>query len=178
MEEQNTIDQPAPVKVSPLPIAVRYGAIGGFIMIIISLILYFLGETNNQALSYLSLFVVVSTTIFLGLKDHRDNNLGGYMKYGAGVGTGTLISVFIGLIAAIYTFIFLQFIDPEIMQEALNEAREKMIEQGQSDEVIEQAMDITKIFTSPGVMAGMVVFMYPFFGVILSLIISAIVQKK
>jgi uncharacterized membrane protein len=179
MEEQNTIDvgmeeQP---RVSPFNTAMRYGLIGGLVMVVISLLLYLL---NLQEITWLSTVVmlgVLGVFIYLGLVNHRDNDLGGYMKYGRGVGTGTLIAVFMGIIGAVYLYIFLSFIDQSVITQAMNEAREALVERGMSDDEIEQALKISGMFMQPWAMAIMSIFAYAFYGVIEALIISIVVKK-
>jgi uncharacterized membrane protein len=179
MEEQNTIDvameeQP---KVSPMKTSMRYGLIGGLVMVVISLLLYLLNLHEITWLSTVVMLGVLGVFIYLGLVEHRDKDLGGYMKYGRGVGTGTLIAVFMGIIGAVYLYIFLSFIDQSVITDALNKTREAMVEKDMSDEDIEQALRFTGMFMTPWAMAIMSIFGYAFYGVIEALIISIVVKK-
>ena len=83
-------------------------------------------------------FALSITMLVLAIKHHRDNELGGYISFGRGFKTGFLTALFYGIIATIWTVIFINFIATdmiEVMQAAMYEEWES---QGLTEEQIEQ----------------------------------------
>ena len=164
---------------SPFPTALRHGVIGGLLVIVIGLVQYLLGVTStvSQALGWLSMLIVIVFPI-LAIRRHRDNDLGGYISYGRGLGTGTLTALIIGLITAIWTIVLYNAIDPSIMDTIMQAQTEGMEESGMSDEDIERAMAMTSKFMTAPVMAIMGLGLYTVFGFITSLIAAAVLKRE
>ena len=100
------------------------------------------------------------------------------MSYGEGFGTGMLIMIFGGLVTAVYTYVFYTFIDTEFMTKMLEISRTEMLKKDMSDEQIEQALEISKKFMTPIMMAVIGYFASLFFGLIISLILAAVTKKE
>lgn len=182
----NTLDNPTlidPSDVSMLPTALRYGLIGGAVSIIMSLISNLAGltEGGNTAVSIaigivaLLIYIIMQ---FLGVKHHRDNELGGYISFGRGFGLSFLIAILISAISAIWNFIYLSFIDPDMMERVREAAYDTYEEMGFSDEQIEQSMSVIEATTSPSaqMIAGLI--FGAIMGLICGLIISAILKRN
>ena len=179
-EQTDYID---PQTVSPRPTAMRYGMFWGLAGILLGLVSYLLGWTDpgNTTGSMISgvLSLGVSITILvLAIKHHRDNELGGYIKFGRGFKTGMLTAFFYAIIATVWTIIFVNFIATdlvELVQAAMYEQWEK---QGLTDEQIEAAEGIALFFTSKKFMVGAAFFGALLVGAILSSIIAAVMKKE
>lgn len=157
--------------ISPVKNSLKWGLITGLVLIIFSLITYYGGMMANQALQWVS-YLFLAIGIFLGVKKHRDDELGGYMTYGRGLGAGVLIGLFAGLLLAIYIYAFFSA-SPGALEELKRIQEEGMYEKGMPQEQIEMSLK----FVSPGIMALFTLPAMTFFGFIFSLIISAILKK-
>ncbi len=157
-------------------IGMRFGIIAGIAGIAFFMILNLLGQGTNQTLSYLG-YLILAAIMFLGHKAYKEEG-DSYMNYAQGLGIGTLIALISGALNAIFFYIYVSFINTGYMGEIMNIQREKMEEQGLGDDQIEQAMEMTERFMSPGLMAVFAIVGSVFFGFIISLIISAITQNK
>jgi len=89
-----------------------------------------------------------------------------------------MISLVFSVFFGIYTYIFVKFIDPAVVDKIMERTEEAMIQQGQSDEAIETALRWTKAMTTPFMMAMWSIITYFVVGFIVSLIASAFLKKK
>src|ERR1700741_2780169 len=103
---------------STLKQSLLYGGILGLVSIIISVIAYVLDMSADSSIKWVNSIVQIIILV-LGIKNYRDQHLGGYISYGKALGTGTLIAFIGSIIAAIYTVIFVTLIDPEFVSNLL-----------------------------------------------------------
>lgn len=160
-------------------IAVNYGLIFGFALILISVIVYALGMTYDQdwKVSVLS-FLVSAVIIVLGIKKYKEVN-GGLLSLGQGLKTGVAIALIGSIILIVYTLIFINFIETDYLDKALEVARQKMLDNpNMSEEQIDQAIAMQKKFSGPWVISAFVIIWYLFTGFVISLIASLVMQKK
>ncbi|GGK89528.1 DUF4199 domain-containing protein [Rufibacter glacialis] len=162
--------------VSPGSVGVRYGIITGFVSIIYSLILYMTGLHLNKGLSYLGTVIPIVGIIMAYLYYKKEN--GGFMSYGQGLGTGTILAAVSGVLSGTFTYIYLKFIDGNILEQIRNASIEEMENKGMSDEQIEQAASMTEKFTTPEMMLIMGVVGAVLLGFILSLLIAAVMKRN
>jgi hypothetical protein len=168
MEQQN---------VSPWKANLNWGLILGFVSIIYTAILYFADQIFNQTLGFLSiLFTVI--LLFFGIKAYRDQYKGGFIKYGQAVGAGVIISLYASIISAIFTIILYKLIDPDLVNKLYAFSEQRMLDQGRPENQVEMAMEFTKIFLNPFVMAGMAIVNGVFFGLIISLIEAIFLKRE
>lgn len=161
----------------PFQTAAKYGALTGVVLILFSVILYAIGLKGDNKITYLN-YVFLLGGIIIGTKEYRDKVREGDLSYGQGLGLGVLVSVFAGLMLAFYTYIFMKFISPEIIQEMLLMAEQQLVEQGKTESEIEMALKYTAMFMTPGIISIMLVVMHLFFGFIFSLITAAVFRKE
>ena len=100
------------------------------------------------------------------------------MEYKQGVGIGAWIGLFGSLIAQSFVFIYASFINTAYTDTLLDIQRMKLEDDGMSDSQIDQTMEITGLFMSPGAMLGLGLFFGVLFTVIIALIVSAIMKKS
>jgi hypothetical protein len=159
-------------------IIINNGLILGVASIILSLVMYATGNHldphwSNSVVSA-ALFIGL---IFLGTKQFKAAN-GGFMSWGQGVKVGVGIAILAGLIVVIYNYIFMNFIEPDFMSQAIEAQNQKFLDQGMSEEQIEAANEMGKSFQSPGIMAAMGIIGYAIGGFIVAAITSAIMKKN
>lgn len=163
-------------KVSTARVALKYGVLGSVVIMIFTTIINVAGLSQNKILSSLS-FVFMIVAIVLSMKDFREQNKG-FMSYGEGLGLGTLVSAVMGLLSSAFTMFYIQFIDNTLLTQGMDKVRSDMEAKGMDDAQIDQAMELSQRFMSPGVVFAMGVFMYILTGFIISLIVAAIVRKE
>jgi hypothetical protein len=91
---------------------------------------------------YISLLVLLAG-IIMGTLSFRDKCNGGYISYGRSLGSGVLISLMVGVIMSVYTYLFFSFFDPAELVKLAQVAEEKMLEKGLTDDQVDQAMSMT-----------------------------------
>lgn len=158
--------------------AITYGTFYGLSGIVVFMLFYLLGTPiSSKAPQYIG-YILMIIFIILGVKSHRDADLGGYIGYGKSLGTGTLIAFFGGLISGFFTVIFFKYIAPDAMQQIMEEAQRNMAQQGLSEEQMQKGLEYAKKFSTP-----LWLFMFSalgsaFMGFIFSLIISVFMKKE
>ena len=165
-------------KRTQIKVAMNYGTLFGLTGVVIFLLFYFIGTDIQskipQWLGYCALIIFIT----LGIKSHRDADLGGHIGYGKSLGTGTLIALFGSVITAIFTVIFFNYIAPEMIQRILEAAQQNMAEKNMSEEQIEKAMEITQKFMTPVWLFIFSILSTTFMGFLFSLIISIFTRKE
>ena len=169
-------------KTSPSLIMLKWGAIGGLLSFIFTLITKYTGleDDFSETLGWVSTIftLLINVTILvLALREVRSEN-DGFMTYGQGLGSSALLGAIWGVIAGGFNYIYLQFIDQGVIQKQLNLARERLEEQGLSESQIEDAEKITKMMMGPGVQFVIVVLVTILFMFILGLIVSGVLKRE
>ncbi len=149
---------------------------------LLSLLLYFTGfQTEKLAtgqyfqwLGGVMMFVV----LWLGIKAVRDEAPEKGLSYGRGVGTGTLISLYSGLMSSVYSYIHFKFINTEFADYQLALIRTKWEAAGMSETQMEQMENVTRMMMGPGVQAVITPILVTIFGVICALIIAAFLKRN
>ena len=108
-----------------LKTALKYGAIAGLGNFVFFLLIYFMGKNPLGNWSWAGIWITI-VVLILGTKFHRNNDLGGYMSYGRGLGIGMLIIVFSAFLFALLAYSFGNFIDASIPQMMINDFMEGM----------------------------------------------------
>ena len=155
--------------------ALKWGVIIGIISILYSTAIMVSGQIGNQALTY-PVYLIIGVGLYLSMNDFKKENQG-FISYGQGLGVGTLMSAISGLISSFFSMAYMKFIDTSISDQIMKKAVEDMEKKGIPEEQIDQAMEISKMFMSPGAMFVMGLLGSVLIGFILSLIIAAIVKK-
>ena len=84
----------------------------------------------------------------MAFKYFKEHN-GGFMRYGQGLGIGTLMSLIAGLLTSVFMYIYVKFIDTRMMERAMEMQRMEMEKQGMDDAQIDQAMEMAGKFSGP-----------------------------
>lgn len=156
-------------------VGLQYGVIAGIIMIIYGMILQLTDMATNQGLAFLN-YLFLAVVIFLAHKKYKETG-DGFLSYGQGLGIGFWVSLAGGILAMVFSYVYMKFIDSSMMDQAMEKARYDMEEQGMSDAQVDQAMSMTEKFMTPEMIFVFGILGVLFFGFILSLIISAITKK-
>lgn len=148
---------------------------------ILNLLLYFTGYqteklATGQYFQWLG-FVIMIAVLFLGIKAVREESPGQYLSYGKGVGSGVLISLFSGLMSAVFNFIHFKFINTEFADYQMEIVRAKWEQAGMGATQMEQAEGVTRMLMGPVMQAIFTPIMAVIFGLIISLVIAAILKR-
>lgn len=156
--------------------ALKWGVILGVALIIYSLFLYLTDNIGNSKLGWVS-FVVSIGGLVLAMRDYRTLN-GGYMSYSEGLTIGTLTSGVSGLLSSLFSVFYTTVIDTGVMERMVDKTRDQLEESGLPDEQIEQQIKFVEMFQSPGLTFAFGVIGAVIFGLLLSLVISAIMRRN
>jgi len=128
--------------------ALTYGLIAGAVIIVYSLVLYIANIYLNKGVSSISYLFLLAGMVW-GTLEYRKKSDNGFMTYGQAFASCFMIGLVAGVLATIYMFIFVQYINPGMINEIIEQARIQMQSQNLTDDQIESALDMTRKFTSP-----------------------------
>lgn len=153
----------------------NWGAILGLSLVVFSIILFLLGQSESMLTSAAHLIMI--GILCLAIVKKKESN-GGFLGYGEGVSVAAWVSIFAGIIMGFYTYVDLSFIDPDKIQRLLVQIEDQLYNANTPDDQIEMVMGIyEKVFT-PGILAFGTWIFHIIEGVIIGLIASAIFQKE
>ncbi|GAB3326753.1 DUF4199 domain-containing protein [Hymenobacter humi] len=162
--------------VSATSVGLRYGLLTGLISVIISFGLFAL-SMEQSPLRYVSFLVLIGGMV-MAMRHFKENNYG-FMSFGQGVGIGTLISAVVGALSAIFTYFYMNIIDPDVVGRMTEKMRADMEARGgMSDEQIDQAMALSGKFMNGPIMIAVVLFTSIFFGLLIALVVSAFIKHS
>ena len=150
----------------------KYGLVTGLIMIAVGIILYLSGVAFKPGMQYVTYIPFLIGLILNAQAFTKAND--GFVTYGNVFSSCFKASAIITLLLAAWSFIIMK-VFPHMMQEAMEMARQQMVNKGMTDEQIDMGMKMAK---STVFILGAVVFGTLFWGAILSLIAAIIPKKK
>ncbi|MFA5058193.1 MAG: DUF4199 domain-containing protein [Opitutaceae bacterium] len=159
-----------------------YGLMLALSNIVLTLIGYFLGYQSEKIMQgkWFGLLPLVATIVvlWLGIRAVREEATDKSLRYGRGVGAGTLIALYGGLIGAIYTFIHLTFINPNFADYVVDMARQQWLAAGMGESQMATAEKVMRLVYKPAVMATLGALFSPLLGVVISLVLSAFLKRQ
>lgn len=148
--------------------------------IIFALIPSFTGNQSNSTLGFALAgagFAVNICILVYAIKKYRDEESGGYMTFGNGFLFIFFASIYAGIILGVFSYIQVTFIDPGMMDEAINAQMAEMEKQGMTEEQMEMTQSMTGFMKWPIFIAAVALLGKIFAGILMGLIISAIFKK-
>jgi len=163
---------------------VKWGLITGMVYVFFSLISNMLGLAQPDGSKLIGLAVntvlmlITFYTIYLGVKEIKEEEKGGYITVGEGFKAGMGIALIASLISFLFTVVYLNFIDPNFV-ESIKEATEAQWEQGgMSEEQIEKANSFSSFMWSKSFFSLVTIVYILFWGLIKSLVAGSILKKE
>ncbi len=153
-----------------------WGLYLGIASIVYLLLVSYSGLMGNTAVGLLWYGIVIALLIF-GIKHYKEKENGGYLKYGQGLGLGSLIGLAGGVVYGLFMYVFYAIIDPSVHEQLIALSQEKALEMGATEASLEQAEGIMGVMLSPGMMSVSAVFSCVLWAFIFALIIAAILKK-
>ncbi len=165
--------------VSPRQLGIKYGLILGLISSVVAAVNYsaklFANSAATTGMTVLS-FVILICGFVLACREFKAQNEG-FMTLGQGFMTGFWASIISSIISAVFTYVWLTFIDPAVMDAIKDNAVAGMAKQGLDEEQIEQSLSMMGFMFSPIFTVGAALIGGPIFGAIIAVIVAAIMKK-
>lgn len=130
------------------------GIIVGIVLIVFSLLMYFLDVDPQSKIMWLS-YLILAAGLWWAIISYRNKLPGGYLTYGKAFSAGFFTGLFASIILAIFTFIYVQYIDTTLIDKILANAEDKILntQPNISDEDLDRALSMTRKFTNPSMMS-------------------------
>ena len=163
---------------------VKWGLITGAVYVIFSLINNLLGVMDEGGLSLTAmlsnavLFGATFFTIYSGIKETRDQQMGGYLTFGQGFRSGMGMVLIASLIILAFTLIYIYLIDPGLIDKVKEMAEESWDKQGMEEDQREIARKFSAPFMTPWAFGLIAVVSCLFWGLVKSLIASSLLKKE
>lgn len=182
----NIDEQPRPEEVSPWPTGSRYGLLAGLVLVVVSLALHLAGAVDYTGQDGSSSWItnilnwgIIIVAIILAVRQHRDQELGGLISFGRSFYVGFIVSLLIGVISAVWGYVFFGFIEPGLIDTMLEMQKEQMMDQqGMSASDVEQGISMMKWMFTPGMFAVFGLLGSLIAGSIFSLIIAPFMKRE
>ena len=147
---------------------------------VFQLLLFFTGlQTENlatgQYVQWLGV-VIDAVVLWLGIKAVRDERPGRTLTYAQRLSVGVMISLYSGLMSAVYTYLHVRFINVNFADYMIDTLRTKWAAAGLGEAQMAQAEKMTRMMLAPGVQAMLVPVFTVLIGTVLSLIIAAMLE--
>ncbi|MEL6718431.1 MAG: DUF4199 domain-containing protein [Bacteroidota bacterium] len=162
-----------------------YGVIGGILLVIYSYFdytsLFSTSSLGAMIGSFLINLAIFGGIVFLAIRKHRDQELGGYITMGRCLGVGILTVVVASVLSGIFGYLYMSFVDPEVMTKMTQNMTWMYEMMGVDEDQIEDTLEATAdLQQSPNILTsvGGGAFGGALYGLILSAIIGAVMRKN
>lgn len=157
-------------------ITAKYGLIAGALICVIKLLLYIIGDMDNETGAILTLVLWIGAMV-MAIRKYRDDIKSGLIDYGNALATGVLTVLFASILISVFLFI-LASVDPgfgEAMLQDITLKTEDMV----VNDTIEQSLQVYEIiFRNPGYLSVFTFFSNMFYGTLGNLILALILKKS
>ena len=167
--------------------AMNYGAVLGLCLMLLALLFWALGIDEQQLSSNQPSVIpsILNNVVIIGflvyaISYYRDNLNNGVISYGESLKLGTSVAFFSSVIMALYTFIYITYLNPDMLANIMNMTEQAMLDANPeiSDQQLDLALSMTSKFMQPHWMMIMGMLGGTFMGFLYSLIISIFVKKE
>ena len=159
--------------------ALQFGLLTGVAMVVYTLVLFLSGVDTHSSWNLISYLLFIGG-LFWGISSIRDKQLEGVMSYGKAFGTGFWITLFVAIVLAIFAYFYLKDINPGALADATAQAEDKILASNPdiSDEDLQKALGMVKMFANPVMSAVMQFLSNLVAGTIFSLIIAIFAKRE
>lgn len=151
------------------------GIIISLVLIVFALIVMFLDLSRNKGIAAVQFLIFIAAVIWSAIS--YANQMEGDVTYGNVFGHAFKVVAAITAIMVVYTVISLKLINPEQLEQGMQEARANMEAKNMSEDQIDNAIGIARKFAMPFAIGGVLI-MFMFVGLIAALIGAAVAKKN
>ncbi|MDR3678988.1 MAG: DUF4199 domain-containing protein [Flavipsychrobacter sp.] len=155
-------------------IHLTYGLVTALIMAVLSTILYVSGLSFKPGMQYITYIPFLIGILLNAIAYSKVND--GMVTFGQVFSSCFKACAIVTLVTLVWSFISLA-VFPDMVNKAMEVARQNMVEKNLSDEQIDKAIEITRKFFTPFMIAG-VIFGTMFVGALFSVIGAAVAKKS
>jgi len=164
-----------PTPPNPTKVATKWALISAVTSIVLTFVYQFLNIAQDSPTRYLSMLPFIAFIVMAQIE--YKEVLGGSITYGKAFSTGFRVALFGGILAAIFMYFYVSFINTEFINQMMEAQRAKLVDKNMSDEQIDQAMKMTSKMMSPIMISFFAAVGSAFMGALISVITAAIVKK-
>ena len=154
----------------------KWGLLGGITSATVGLILFLLNVDSTSWISYVSIGILIAVLI-AGSYEYRDKLIGGFANFKELLGFAMKIVLVYALFTSLWSIVYMEFIDTELVGRMLLETEINLENQGLSDEQIDQTMEITVKMMKAPFFFLVSLFNTALLGLMISLLSSLILRK-
>ncbi len=151
------------------------GVVLSLVLILLSLIVFFAGQTENKALGWIQ--VTIFGLAIIWSCQYYTTQMNGNVTFGNVFAHGFKTAAAATAIVLIYTFVFIKYVSPELVEKTIVQARIKWEESKMTSDQIQQAEDMTRKYFIPFAVGGALL-MYMIGGLIFASIGAAVSKKN
>ena len=158
----------------------HYGSILGLVSVVFALMIFFLdlhyAQENSVSLVNYGISIVV---LNIALLDFRKNG-NGRLSLGDSIKIGMGVFLISALYVSVYTFILINFLDPETLTKSIEVTEMKILEQNPeiSEEQLNQILSFQEKFSTPFVIVTVLIIFSLISGFFSSLVLGLIFKKS
>ena len=156
----------------------KYGALGGGVTLVFSLMLYSMDMLYEQNIAIgLIPFVIAAAAIVLGIVQFKNHNQS-YLTLSQALKIGTGVGLVAGIISVLYLLVLTNVLEPDYMDKMFDAQREMMMAKNpkMTAEQMDQSIEMQKSFAWIGYPVSLI--MYALFGLVVGLITGLILKKE
>ena len=158
-------------------IMLNYGFVLGILSILTSVTSYALGMHIDRDWRFGLLgFILMVIIVSMGIKKFKVENQN-LLSFGQAVKVGIGVSIVSAVLVTIYNLIFMNFIEPDFMNQLLQVEKAKWIEAEMSSEQMEGAEKMFNLFSGPAISSAAAIIASAFLGFVISAIAGAIMKR-
>ena len=154
----------------------RYGVIGGVIVSVLSLVFFLVGMADHWSNALVGVLVLVGTMIWAQLSYRSSEQPP--VDYGEALGVAVVTTLYLSIVGAIYTVIYMTVIDPGVVERSIDVAAAQMREMGMTEEQIESQLSMSRAMSGPLVSPLLSIVGNVILGTLIGLISSIFMRKK
>ncbi len=163
------------VKQTSTKVAFKWAIIYFITSIVFTYVFQFLNVDQSSPIKYLG-YIPFIAFLLLAQKEYKDQ-LDGFITFGQGFMAGFIYSVFSGIMLAVFTYIYLTFLSPQIWEQMMATSKDQMVAKNMSADQIDSAMEITRKYGTIFALVGIAI-VTPIIGAIIALVGAAIFKKE
>jgi hypothetical protein len=160
--------------------AMNHGTVLGLILALIASVFWMIGIDERESIipSLINNLLIVGF-LFYSITNYRDSIGNGFISYSSSLKLGISIAFFSSVIMAFYTFMYITYLNPEMLADISNMTEQTILQSNPevSEEELEMALEISNKLMQPHFLMIMGVLGGTFMGFLFSAVISFFVKK-